>query len=153
MYREKLEYIRKNLKPQEVKTSKSGLMSFVLGMREVWYFGLPDRESNDLLYGWGNGYIVVPKTHPFAKMTSGEVSDIVGEEITMFRDYSDDIFSFDTSFIPSLMGIECKVIGFDTCHCYNNMENSSREKVLEKTQFMLDRAEEWIGKEYLPFGD
>ncbi len=79
-----------------------------------------DREwINTAKTGWGCGYVMIPKDSRVANLISQydqDMSDKCGEECTYNKDIGDYI-----------------VLGFDTAHSYNNIEEHDFNYVLEKT--------------------
>lgn len=80
--------------------------------------------ENSIGRGWGCGYVIIPKEHPFmVKLLLNEETPFYPqiknftEEITFAEWENENYFT----------------IGFDTSHGWNNKENSSKSFVIEKT--------------------
>jgi len=83
--------------------------------------------------GWGCGYVEIKKDHPVYKLAQIEYIGnegsfyyqlpMIGEEIT-FCEFEDDVL----------------ILGFDTAHSYNTIENSGKDMVVEATLKMFDQC-------------
>lgn len=84
--------------------------------------------------GWGNGYVVIPKDHPFwgAPYECLPIGYIHGG-----LTYSE----------PEDNGHEGWCVGFDTCHYGDTKENWTRDRVLQEANKLLKEMIQ-IGVEY-----
>jgi hypothetical protein len=71
-----------------------------------------------LTFGWGNGYIGLPKYHPFAFKDRSEIPPIASQVWTYGG-------------LTEVFGEEYYVFGFDTCHLWQNEENWPESRVVE----------------------
>jgi hypothetical protein len=102
-----------------------------------------------LTTGWGNGYVLLPKSHPFYNMDYDDIPVRVHGGLTfgeLFnpeyiiswinnRDYYCDIS------IEELQELkDYYIIGFDTCHYGDNMDNCSLDFVIEEANYLLEQC-------------
>jgi hypothetical protein len=87
-------------------------------------YGIPKME-----FGWGNGYVVISKEHPLYGKTHDELNEFLDIHggIT-FSDYAKGIIK------RKGINDDDWVIGFDTCHYDDTLENWPKEKVKEETK-------------------
>jgi len=85
--------------------------------------------------GWGNGYVLLPKNHPFYGMHYNSISvDVHGGLTYSSEFYSDDLTNWNIKtegITEEDIGKWC--VGFDTSHYGDNLNRWPREKVEEKT--------------------
>jgi hypothetical protein len=74
--------------------------------------------------GWGNGYAIVPREHPFNGLTTSEIYD-TGK----INDIDSEITLSDMRYAPN--GKEYWVLGFDTAHYGDNIVKWPKERVEE----------------------
>lgn len=82
-------------------------------------------------HGWGNGYVVIPEGHELHGLTYDKIDIEVHGGLT---------YSEKASFNIPTYYKDCWVIGFDTCHCDDNMKNWTMEDVKKETEILLDRV-------------
>lgn len=81
----------------------------------------------DLPGGWGNGYVGIPKWHPFYKKDYSELNKYINIHGGLtFSDFNED---------KSLW-----VIGFDTNHYNDNMYNFPYDFVLNETKYLREQC-------------
>jgi hypothetical protein len=94
-----------------------------------------ERRSNPFGYGWGNGYVVIPSTHPLFK-----------ENV--------DYDSFDElnvhggvtyyNYIKNSDGVcEGLKIGFDTSHYGDNSSNCSEQYVINEIKSLVEQLKKF----------
>lgn len=89
------------------------------------------KENDWSKRGWGNGYVVLDKDHPFYGLHCDDIDVDVHGSLT-FGKY------IDQNFIDSWEGLLQKdldkyIIGFDTAHSGDTLENWSKENVEAET--------------------
>ncbi len=87
--------------------------------------------------GWGNGYVGVPKEHPWYGKDYDDIEANVHGGLT----YSADHF-------PRKKSDEYWWVGFDTSHYMDNAENCSKIFVEKETKRLKEQAIEACKKEY-----
>ncbi len=101
------------------------IKSFVL--ENTWLMGMD--------VGWGNGYIVIPKDHPWYMKDYDEIDVDVHCGLTFGRLI--DKAEKDNPFYPYLGEY---VIGFDTAHYQDNLQNCPKEYVEAETEKLKQQA-------------
>lgn len=89
-------------------------------------------------FGWGNGYVLVPKEHPFFRKLEGDIDVSVHGGIT----YADEVTKETIERIEAL-GPEDEgmwMIGFDTVHSGDNLEKWPKEAVEEETNRLYEQV-------------
>lgn len=95
-----------------------------------------DHPTLSLPHGWGNGYVIIPKEHPF----HGIHYDILNEFVNAhggltFSELCDDenknTFGLEDSDIGKW------IIGFDTAHHGDSLERWHEGAVVAETDFLL----------------
>ena len=97
---------------------------------------VPDPEN----YGWGNGYVLIPKGHPLHGKDYDEINEFIDIHggLTYSQEVTEEFLQFDeldTEDIGSWM------VGFDTLHHGDNIENCSEEFVRCETQNLREQLE------------
>lgn len=109
---------------------------------EKRYEGIPEpllsKVKSMLTHGWGNGYISLPKDHPwYTWITSSEEKTPGNRYVNVYRlnvnvhggiTFGDEDDDGDYW------------IGFDTSHAWDNMENWPKERVEEATLLLWQQA-------------
>lgn len=85
--------------------------------------------------GWGNGYVALPKDHPWYGLDYNEIPADVHGGLTFGQLASDWSEQFD--FDP-----ESWVIGFDTAHFGDNLNVWPKESVVEETLRLFEQVNE-----------
>lgn len=92
-------------------------------------------------HGWGNGYVVIPKGHPLYGNDCGHMSVHGGIN---FSGYVDKILIEEWDELsPEDEGKW--MIGFDTCHYRDNIENCPKEYVQSEADNLLKQVQEYQG--------
>lgn len=108
------------------------LIAFINSYANNYYNNYKD---STLVAGYANGYVAIPKEHPYYGRDCNEINVDVHGDLT-FSDFGKFFRESKTiEFINgSLKDIEDYwVLGFDTCHFGDNLENWPREAVIEET--------------------
>lgn len=83
-------------------------------------------------FGWGNGYVCIPRWHPLYKMEYNDIYDIVDLScnggLTM-SEHASKLTNWEE--IPKDC-MNCWIIGFDTAHYKDTLERWPESKVLEE---------------------
>ena len=100
--------------------------------------------SRDRLdFGWGNGYVAIPKEHKFYGLDYCEIDGIdVNGDLTLSCSAS------EFKDVPELTE-EFKdywVLGFDTAHLYDTLEKWPKEAVEKETNYLKLQLEKIGGK-------
>lgn len=94
----------------------------------------PNHEGE---FGWGNGYAILPPGHPFH---GKHHDDIPGVVVHGGLTFSGKVSDFDWNGLDQF-DENCWIIGFDTCHDGDTIEEWSRDKVIEHTKFLLNQLQ------------
>ena len=99
------------------------------------------KVPNPLDYGWGNGYVIIPKDHPAFGKSYDDLYDIdvhggltYSQELTKERCKA---FGIDESNIGSW------VVGFDTFHYGDDIETCSEQFVKSEVDNLRKQLEEY----------
>jgi hypothetical protein len=83
--------------------------------------------------GWGNGYVILPKDHPYYGMHYDEIPVNVHGGLTYSEKGSDN---------PNISQDEdVWVVGFDTAHLNDNLHNWDEDAVNKETARLLAQLE------------
>ena len=97
-------------------------------------------------FGWGNGYVAVPKEHKLHGLDYYEIEDIANIEVNGGLTLSCSASKFNDT--PELTE-EFKdywVLGFDTAHLYDSLEKWPKEAVEKETNYLKLQLEKIGGK-------
>lgn len=102
---------------------------------------IPDEESIFMDFGWGNGYALIPQTHPLF----GKHYDIINEYVSVHYGLTwsalvDEKTITHWKLDPEDLGFWC--VGFDTCHLEDNTNNWPQSRVEEEAQSLAEQLEE-----------
>tara|TARA_R110002050_G_scaffold229372_1_gene364979 strand:- start:1405 stop:1749 length:345 start_codon:yes stop_codon:yes gene_type:complete len=90
-------------------------------------------------FGWGNGYVVIPKGHELNGKTYGEIHDLIpGLSVNgglTFSDFRDDLSWKE---IPKETEGEW-IVGFDTGHYRDTLKKWSKLSVIRETIKLRDQ--------------
>ena len=93
--------------------------------------------------GWGNGYVALPRRHPYFGLHYDKINERLGHRANgglTFSKSSDDIQDWEQVAGMSDMWI----IGWDTTHWGNTIEEWPRERVLKENQILsFQLAKAW----------
>lgn len=106
-----------------------------------WYWKkIPEQFRKEMGFevGWGNGYAIIPPTHPLAGKDYYEVSKHVRvhEGLTFGKRIGSDLieaFKLDPENIGSY------IYGFDTCHYEDNIQKWPKEAVEAEAQNLAEQ--------------
>lgn len=89
-------------------------------------------------HGWGNGYVIIPKTYPLYEKSYDEIHDLIPElYVNGGLTFSDYLSSFKNSNVLSnrfKANKDSWVVGFDTCHCGDNLYNWTELDVINEAK-------------------
>ena len=102
------------------------MKSYIKIVRNTW----GKEPKSPFKTGWGNGYVVMPKDHPWY----GVDYVIIGSYVSVhggltYSEHEDN-------------GHDGWCIGFDTCHLYDNEDIWPREAVKDETLRLLEQVNE-----------
>lgn len=102
------------------------------------------RESI-LDFGWGNGYVVIPKGHKIHGMSYNDIHEL----IPMLDCNGGLTFSSSVDDLQDWCEITkeddgCWVVGFDTCHSWDTLENMDMNNVKNITVKLKKQIEDFI---------
>jgi hypothetical protein len=99
-------------------------------------------------FGWGNGYIVIPKGHKLYGMHYNSIHDFIPQ------------LDCNGGLTFSEFGSECKswseinsldydkwIVGFDTAHSWDTLENKPKEEVERLTIDLLNQINDFISNQ------
>lgn len=116
---------------------------------KVQYFCVENEQYNTGIYmverGWGNGYLVLPKDHPFWGVHYDQINEsphMVAHGGWTFSNFYDKMKSQSSRFITDGSVLESNnddwVIGFDTAHYNDNLDNWPREEVFSHIRELVE---------------
>ena len=98
----------------------------------------------NLDFGWGNGYLVIPKGHKLHGLGYGEIHVLI------------PMLECNGGLTFSSLGVDCKnwaeiteldydswIIGFDTAHSWDTLDNMPMEKVKRLTIELMNQINEF----------
>jgi len=96
-------------------------------------------------FGWGNGYVIIPKGHKLHGMSYGKIHDLIpllecNGGLT-FSSYAVDLKDWAEITEDDK---DCWTIGFDTCHSWDSLESNPMGKVKLTTIKLRDHIEHFI---------
>lgn len=100
--------------------------------------------KNMMDFGWGNGYVVIPKGHPLHGKAYDVIHDLMPELETNGRlTFSDTADTLEWDELPkgSKNGW---VVGFDTVHSWDTLERWSEEKVMKEAEKLKKQLLEYV---------
>lgn len=86
--------------------------------------------------GWGNGYVIIPEGHPWHGMNYDDIPADVHGGLTFGEFVPDDIK--ETNPFSAYKGQF--IIGFDTCHLHDTLDNWPKEAVEMEAQRLKEQA-------------
>lgn len=101
-------------------------------------------RENFMDFGWGNGYVIIPKEHKLYGKDYDEIqqSSIPTLEINGGLTFSAYAQELDWPEIPE-KDKDGWVVGFDTMHAWDTLEAWSKEKVLEEAENLKQQLEKF----------
>lgn len=107
-------------------------------MNEIKYFvkAAPDDWLNPIERGWGNGYVVLPPGHPWHGVDYDEINVDVHGGLTFSRAANNLSWA---EIEPDWL--DGWVIGWDTAHFDDSLEEWPKERVIEQTLYLLQQCE------------
>ena len=96
-------------------------------------------------FGWGNGYVVIPKGHPLNGIDYEEIHDLIPSlEVNGGLTFSKSANDLNWDELPS-DSEDGWVVGFDTAHDWDTLEMWSKEAVMEETKKLKTQLEGYVG--------
>jgi len=94
---------------------------------------LYDNSPRGFYKGWGNGYVVIPKSHPFYEKSYDELNDIINVHGGLT--YAGHINIYSKKHYPELTkdDVGSWMIGFDTAHWNDTLHSCPKEYVILET--------------------
>lgn len=92
------------------------------------------KRDNFIDFGWGNGYVIIPKGHPLHGKDYNTIHKLLPRlEVNGGLTFVESIDDLDWKELPK--GNKGSwVVGFDTIHSWNTLEIWNKEKVIEETK-------------------
>lgn len=110
-------------------------------MKLKWFVRERAWARGGVIYsGWGNGYVVLPKTHPY--YGKEEIPVDVHGGLT-FTEYGIDYFLEGTPW-PEMRDCDASagwIVGFDTMHYGDTLSTWPRERVIKETLRLKEQLE------------
>ena len=101
-------------------------------------------EGTPMKNGWGNGYIIIPETHPWFGMEYNDIPVEVHGGLTFGNVITEDMLEHWDNLTKDDIGKW--LIGFDTNHYNDNMSRWPKEKVIKEAKRLLEQAKSFNGK-------
>jgi len=97
-------------------------------------------------FGWGNGYIIISKGHPLYGKDCDEIYNLM-PELDVHGGLTFSKFANELDW-PELNKKDKNgwIIGFDTVHLEDNLENWPYERVIEETERLKKQLENYNKK-------
>lgn len=89
-------------------------------------------------FGWGNGYVLIPKGHPMHGKNYSEIDVNVHGGLT-FSELVDNEMANDWGLDKGDEGSWC--VGFDTCHYGDSLQKWPKEMVEQETEQLKEQLE------------
>lgn len=105
---------------------------------EIRYFIKPTHLVGMDVFGWGNGYVVLPKDHPWYGKDYDDIDCDVHGGLT-FGEPADKLTKWEQI---TKEDAGKWVIGFDTAHYQDSLERWPKEAVEKETQRLAKQAED-----------
>ncbi len=106
-------------------------------------------DRNIMDFGWGNGYVIIPKGNPLHGIHYDDLNNYINVHGGLT--FSDKI---DNSMELEKLGLTKEdlgswLIGFDTCHSNDTLEEWTKERVQEETDNLLKQLQEYTNNQIL----
>lgn len=98
-------------------------------------------------YGWGNGYVLIPRDHCLWGVDYDDISVNVHGGLTFSKLITLSTFDIDPMtgepFWPGLAAedLDCWMVGFDTCHSGDTLERWSKEAVQAEADRLAEQLD------------
>lgn len=101
-----------------------------------------ERLSFIMEFGWGNGYVLIPRNHPLHEKHFDEINNHVSVHggLTFSRMITGKNYKF---YGLSKRHLGKWMIGFDTGHYMDNMRNCPRGLVLQETYLLKEQLKNY----------
>lgn len=91
--------------------------------------------------GWGNGYVLLPKEHPYHGKHYDEIPVTVHGGLTFANEVTEESVNSDWSPDLNKEDIGKWMVGFDTAHWSDTLETCPKEYVEKETNDLLAQLE------------
>lgn len=92
-------------------------------------------------FGWGNGYVVIPKGHPLHGKHYDDIHDLIPSlDVNGGLTFSDSANDLKWDELPE-NSKDAWVVGFDTAHIWDTLERWSKEAVIWETEKLKEQLE------------
>lgn len=132
--------MEKEIVKSNIKNHEQGVITWTVDTDQWLSVSIGER-------GWGNGYIAIPVEHPFMSHIQEQIKPLWNpklwpekakdsRKINVTYDQLNDKFPIDGqewtySQPEEIDDKNYYVFGFDTLHCWNDMNNSSEQQVID----------------------
>jgi hypothetical protein len=97
--------------------------------------------------GWGNGYVIIPKDHPFYGKNYDEIDNLMPDlDVHGGLTLSHPTDDLDWPELPK-NSKGTWIVGFDTAHIYDTPEEWTKEAVIKETIKLKEQLETFYIKE------
>lgn len=97
------------------------------------------KRMSFLDFGWGNGYVAIPKGHTLYGKSYDEIHDLIPMlEVNGGLTFSEKASDLDWVEIPSDCK-DCWIVGFDTAHSWDTLEHWPKEMVEIEAEQLKER--------------
>lgn len=94
-------------------------------------------------FGWGNGYVIIPKDHPLNGKSYCEIHDLIPQlEVNGGLTFSESADDLDWEEIPEKNEGDW-IVGFDTAHIWNTQVDWSKYRVQEETERLKEQLQSY----------
>lgn len=95
-------------------------------------------------FGWGNGYVTIPKEHPLHGKDYDEIHELLPKlHVNGRLTFADTADSLNWDELPK--GSEGDwVVGFDTAHSWDTLEMWSKEMVIKEAEKLKSQLLEYV---------
>jgi hypothetical protein len=92
-------------------------------------------------FGWGNGYVLIPKGHPMHGVHYDSINVDVHYGLTFSELASKCVQEMFEGYEMTEQDMECWIVGFDTCHYDDTLEKWPKEEVQAETNRLREQLE------------
>lgn len=95
-------------------------------------------------FGWGNGYVAIPKEHPLHGKDYNEIHKLLPKlYVNGGLTFAESADSLDWVELPKGSG-DAWIVGFDTAHSFDTLKKWNKKKVLEETEKLKNQLLEYV---------
>ena len=102
------------------------------------------KRDSHLDFGWGNGYVAIPKGHPLHGIDYDKIHDLIPDlTVNGGLTFSDNADNLNWDELPE-KSEGSWVVGFDTLHIYDTLDKWSKEAVMEEAERLKNQLSDYM---------